>query len=139
MQVIDGMEDIIHRGKIVKKEIEASGIPISTIAKRLEINRMTFYNKLNNPNMPLNLVKKVGEIINFDFSVHFPEDINRTTSKGGEPLPDDVEGLKRIVQQRDSEISQLKDQVIELSRKLIEILYKFYCQVTKANTMLKRH
>jgi ABC-type glutathione transport system ATPase component len=56
-----------HRGEIIEKAIRESGIPISTIAKRLGKTRQWLYLVFQNPNVSLDLVLEVGKIIYHDF------------------------------------------------------------------------
>jgi plasmid maintenance system antidote protein VapI len=64
---------MIHRGEIVRKEIDKSGFNKSTLADRLGISRGTLYNKLEEVNLGWEFIFQLGKIINHDFSIDFPE------------------------------------------------------------------
>jgi hypothetical protein len=57
-----------HRGEIVEKAIRESGIPITTIAKRLGKTRQWLYLLFDNPIVPLDSVIAIGRI----FTITFP-------------------------------------------------------------------
>lgn len=64
---------MIHRGEIVRKEIDKSGYNKSLLAERLGISRGTLYNKLEETNLNWEFIFQLGKIINHDFSIDFPE------------------------------------------------------------------
>lgn len=49
-----------HRGEIVEKAIRYSGIPITTIAKKLGKTRQWVYLMFDNPSVPLDTVIALG-------------------------------------------------------------------------------
>jgi predicted transcriptional regulator len=59
---------MIHRGEIVKKAIENSGISITQIAKRMKKSRQWVYDQFENPTVPIETVFLIGSIIQYDFS-----------------------------------------------------------------------
>lgn len=59
---------MIHRGEIVERAIRNSGIPLTTIAKKLGKTRQWLYYVFENPNVSLDLVIEIGKIIFYDFS-----------------------------------------------------------------------
>jgi hypothetical protein len=65
-----------HRGEIVEAAIRKSGIPVTTIAKKLGKTRQWLYLLFSNPNVPLDVVLFIGKIIYHDFS----EEISALTS-----------------------------------------------------------
>ena len=65
-----------HRGEIVENAIRNSGIPLTTIAKKLGKTRQWLYLLFGNPNAPLDAVLSIGKIIYHDFS----EDISALNS-----------------------------------------------------------
>ena len=58
---------MVHRGEIVEQAVRKSGIPIATIAKRLGKSRRWMYLMFENPDVPLEVIKRIGEIIYYDF------------------------------------------------------------------------
>ncbi len=57
-----------------------SGIPLTTIAKRLRKTRQWLYFVFENPNVSLDLVMEIGKIIFYDFSRDLPQIIINTVS-----------------------------------------------------------
>jgi len=62
-----------HRGEIIEKEIRESGIPLTTIAKKMGKTRQWLYLLFDNPNASLDHVLEIGKIIYHDFSKNIPE------------------------------------------------------------------
>jgi transcriptional regulator with XRE-family HTH domain len=64
---------MIHRGEIVEKFVRKSGYSLSKLADKLHISRNTLYNRFSNANLSYRFIQEVGVIINYDFSLEFPE------------------------------------------------------------------
>ena len=60
-----------HQGEILQEAIKNSGISITRIVDELGITRPTIYRKFKEATVDYSFVKKVGEIINHDFSSDF--------------------------------------------------------------------
>ena len=60
-----------HQGEILQEVIKNSGISITRIVEELGITRPTIYRKFKEETVDYNFVKKVGDIINHDFSREF--------------------------------------------------------------------
>ena len=60
-----------HLGEILQEAIKNSGISITRIVDELGITRPTIYRKFKEETIDYGFVKKVGEIINHDFSNDF--------------------------------------------------------------------
>lgn len=60
-----------HQGEILQEAIKNSGISITRIVDELGITRPTIYRKFKEETIDYSFVKKVGEIINHDFSKDF--------------------------------------------------------------------
>ena len=60
-----------HQGEILQEAIKNSGISITRIVEELGITRPTIYRKFKDETVDYGFVKKVGEIINHDFSYEF--------------------------------------------------------------------
>lgn len=71
-----------HRGEIIETAIRNSGIPLTTIAKRLGKTRQWLYLLFDNPNAPLDVIISIGKIIYYDFSKEIQ--ILNTTMKSEE-------------------------------------------------------
>ena len=60
-----------HQGEILQEAIKNSGISITRIVEELGITRPTIYRKFKDDTIDYGFVKKVGDIINHDFSNDF--------------------------------------------------------------------
>lgn len=77
-----------HRGEIIEKAIRSSGIPLTSIARKIGKSRQWIYLLFQNPNVSLNIVVQIGKIIYYDFSSEIIElkSINRTFSESQEVI-----------------------------------------------------
>lgn len=64
---------ILHTGEMIEKAVRNSRFPITLLAQRLGKSRRHMYNIFNNPNAPVDLVLKIGKIIQHDFSSELKE------------------------------------------------------------------
>ena len=60
-----------HQGEILQEAIRNSGISITRIVDELGITRPTIYRKFKEEIVDYNFVRRVGDIINHDFSNDF--------------------------------------------------------------------
>ncbi len=60
-----------HQGEILQEAIKNSGISITRIVEELGITRPTIYRKFKEETIDYNFVKRIGDIINHDFSNDF--------------------------------------------------------------------
>ncbi|WP_201977796.1 helix-turn-helix domain-containing protein [Hymenobacter rubidus] len=60
-----------HQGEILQEAIKNSGISITRIVDELGITRPTIYRKFKEETIDYTFVKKIGDIINHDFSQDF--------------------------------------------------------------------
>lgn len=61
-----------HRGEIVEQAVRKSGVPIATIAKRLGKSRRWMYLMFDNPDVPIEMIARIGQIIYYDFHEDLP-------------------------------------------------------------------
>jgi predicted transcriptional regulator len=59
---------ILHKGEIVEKAVRNKRFPITLLAERLGLSRRHIYNIFNNPDVSLDLILKIGKIIQYDFN-----------------------------------------------------------------------
>lgn len=60
-----------HQGEILQEAIKSSGISITRIVEELGITRPTIYRKFKDETVDYSFVKRIGDIINHDFSTDF--------------------------------------------------------------------
>lgn len=61
-----------HRGEIVKKAVHQSGYSVTKLAQKLGKSRRWMYQMFENNNVSLEVIIKIGTIINYDFSSEIP-------------------------------------------------------------------
>jgi len=64
---------MVHRGEIVEQAVRKSGVPIATIAKRLGKSRRWMYLMFDNPDVPIEMIARIGKIIYYDFHEDLPD------------------------------------------------------------------
>ncbi len=62
---------MLHQGEILQEAIKNSGISITRIVEELGITRPTIYRKFKEETIDYGFVKRIGDIINHDFSNNF--------------------------------------------------------------------
>jgi AcrR family transcriptional regulator len=60
-----------HQGEIVQEAIKNSGISITRIVEELGITRPTIYRKFKDDTLDAKFVRRIGEIIDYDFTQNF--------------------------------------------------------------------
>ena len=60
-----------HQGEILQEAIKNSGVSITRIVEELGITRPTIYRKFKEETVDYSFVKRIGDIINHDFSNNF--------------------------------------------------------------------
>lgn len=63
---------MVHRGEIVEQAVRRSGVPITTIAKRLGRSRRWMYLMFENPDVSIEIITRIGQIIYYDFHPDLP-------------------------------------------------------------------
>jgi len=60
-------------GAIVEKVVRRSGISIAELARRVDINRRSIYNWFEQESLSIDIICKIGNALDYDFSADFPE------------------------------------------------------------------
>ncbi len=69
-----GEQNIIHRGKLLKKVVEASPLTVVDVVARMKYaSRNTYYSHTKDPNLSLALLKRYSVILRYDFSEDIAE------------------------------------------------------------------
>ena len=63
----------IHRGEILKAAVKKNKLKITQVAKKSGISRGTFYNHIEDPNLPFDILERYGKILGYDFTADIPE------------------------------------------------------------------
>lgn len=106
---------MIHRGEIVKKILLDRGFTLKSLSKKLGYKSERYiYNLLNRDDLPWETIKKIGLIINYDFTNDFKEIANIVE----EPI--EPYGVK--VFSIEEEMIKWKDKYFSLLEKYTEML-----------------
>ncbi len=62
-----------HKGEILKKAINQQGFKVNRIAELLHRSRRSMYDLFANPNVPLDVIIEIENIIHYDFSEEIKE------------------------------------------------------------------
>jgi AcrR family transcriptional regulator len=112
-----------HQGEILQEAIKNSGISITRIVEELGITRPTIYRKFKEETIDYNFVKKIGDIINHDFSNDFTavqqSSLPFVTVPTRTPVTPSVTTRVTSVQNTDSDPSK---QLLALQAKYIALL-----------------
>ena len=63
----------IHRGEILQAAVKKSKLKITQVVKKVGISRGTFYNHIEDPNLPFDILEKYGKALAYDFTTEIPE------------------------------------------------------------------
>ncbi|HEX8428250.1 hypothetical protein [Hymenobacter sp.] len=74
-----------HRGEIVAAAVRKSGVKLSQLHRALGISRPTLYRRFDDPTLNFDFVKRVGQIIHYDFTADFKE-LSAPTALVAEPI-----------------------------------------------------
>ena len=71
----------MHNGETVELVIRRDNISISELSRRLNVSRRSVYNWFAQENLSLEIICKIGEVLNHDFSKDFPSLFNDTDDR----------------------------------------------------------
>ncbi len=75
----------MNNGEIVELVIRRHGLSITEVSRRLQVSRRSVYNWFTQQNLSLNIICRIGEILDYDFSIDMPDLFcsgeNQTTNK----------------------------------------------------------
>jgi flagellar basal body P-ring protein FlgI len=112
-----------HQGEILQEAIKNSGISITRIVEELHITRPTIYRKFKEETLDYSFVKKIGEIINHDFSHDFTSEQQSSIVFVTSPVQSSVTShvTQRVVSPPSAESDTTK-QLLTLQTKYIALL-----------------
>jgi transcriptional regulator with XRE-family HTH domain len=62
-----------NAGQIVERVVRRNKVSISELARRMQVNRRSVYNWFDQKTLKIEIICKIGHVLNHDFSVDFPE------------------------------------------------------------------
>lgn len=77
-----------HDGAIVEKVVRRSGLSITELARRCNVNRRSVYNWFNQKTLKLDVIIKIGGVLEHDFSQEFPESFDKKEFAGIKHISD---------------------------------------------------
>lgn len=70
----------INAGEVVERIVRRNGVSITDLARRLKVNRRSVYNWFNQKTLKLELLCKIGQALNYDFSMDFLQEFKESGS-----------------------------------------------------------
>ena len=67
----------MQNGEIVELVIRRNHISISELSRKLKVSRRSIYNWFTQENLSREIIYKIGEVLNHDFSAEFPDMFDR--------------------------------------------------------------
>ena len=119
-----------HQGEILQEAIKNSGISITRIVEEMGITRPTIYRKFKDETVDYNFVKKVGDIINHDFS-------NDITTLQQSSLSFVTPAVKHVVTSNVTpRVTQVQNSDSDASRQLLVLQTKYISLLEAYNELL---
>lgn len=69
----------MNAGEIVEHAIRRQNVNISELSRKMNVNRRTLYNWFQQKSLNADVICGIGEVINYDFSKDFPEELKSET------------------------------------------------------------
>jgi hypothetical protein len=66
-------KNIKHRGEMLQEAVLDSGMSVTMVTKKSGYSRSSYYNHINDPELPFDIMEKYGRALKHDFSDEFPE------------------------------------------------------------------
>ena len=63
----------LNAGEIVERVVRRNRVSITELARRLKVNRRSVYNWFEQKTLKLEIICRIGQVLNHDFSVDFPD------------------------------------------------------------------
>ena len=63
----------MHNGEIIELAVRRDKISISELSRKLKVSRKSIYNWFKKENLSLEVINKIGDILNHDFMKDLPE------------------------------------------------------------------
>lgn len=88
----------LHRGELLKRIVEGSGVGIMWLVKKAGYKSKTsYYNHIEEKNLSVEILLKYGEALNYDFSVEIPE-IKKAQSILANEAPKTLQEAKKQIE-----------------------------------------
>lgn len=81
----------LNAGQIVERVVRRNKVSISELARRMQVNRRSVYNWFDQKALKIDIICKIGHVLNHDFSIDFPEAFGERGFSMMEKLVDGVD------------------------------------------------
>ncbi len=105
-----------HRGEVLQAVVNKNSTNITQLVKRMGISRGTYYNHIQDPDLPFDLLERYGKILDYDFTNDFTEMHKYTLEEPSAPYGE-PSTLEEAIKQRDywrSQTDHWKNKYIQL-------------------------
>ena len=106
-----------HRGEILKSIFKANKFNVTSIARKMNVDRGTVYRHFDDANLSIDYLIKYGKAMNYDFSKYFPELLNIVK----EDL-DQYDKQQKTYSDLEKQLQIWKDKYIQLLEQYNELL-----------------
>lgn len=112
-------------GQIIEERVKSMNMDVTEFAKRINRERSTIYHIFERSKIDTELLKKIGQVLEYDFFLHFLE-------------PETIEKIKIANIVRKSkvfiEIPLSEDEIVQLrlEEKVLQVVAKGYSDVNRA-------
>jgi hypothetical protein len=62
-----------HRGELLQQVVASAGMSITNLVRKAGYSRSSYYNHINDPELPIDILLNYGKILHVDLSIYFPE------------------------------------------------------------------
>lgn len=115
----------MHRGEVVSRVIKQLGVKKTNIVSKLDIANSTIYSWLSDPEMSWEEIRRIGEAINYDFEIDFPDYPKTTLRKNNELEDIAMEDVKMMTEyELRKQYIQIKDKYVSLLEEHLNLLRK---------------
>jgi transcriptional regulator with XRE-family HTH domain len=76
----------LNAGEIVEHAVRRQNVNISELSRRMKVNRRTLYNWFQQKSLNADVICGIGEVINYDFSKDFNEELESNKLKSKERI-----------------------------------------------------
>jgi predicted DNA-binding transcriptional regulator AlpA len=85
----------LHRGEVLNAVVKRSNYTISQVVKKTGYSRASFYNHIQNKDLPFEILERYGNAVGYDFSEEFPEMVRYVAFKEPDAEYDTIDLLKK--------------------------------------------
>lgn len=73
IQILTLIKNNMHNGEVIELAVRRDNISISELSRKLKVSRKSIYNWFKKENLSIEIINKIGDILNHDFMKELPE------------------------------------------------------------------